>query len=209
MRKSESIAKLAEALAIAQKAMTSVKKESDNPFFKSKYADLSSIWEACKDHLNNNGLSVIQTTRIPEDDGIIVETILLHKSGEWMMGELKMIPVKAGPQAVGSVITYARRYALAAMVGVCPEDDDGEGGEERDKKKKPEASKKKKETTNDTGWFAFLKAMGEQKKRLGEDVYYMTLMFSNYKKATDLKGKDKGEWEKIYRALEAVEVQDG
>jgi hypothetical protein len=121
---SESIAKLAEALSKAQGSIKGAAKDTENPFFKSRYADLASVWDACREALTANGLSVIQTT----DDGVegvTVITTLAHSSGEWMRGRLTMKPVKNDPQGIGSTITYARRYALAAMVGVAPEDDDG------------------------------------------------------------------------------------
>lgn len=121
---SESIAKLAEALSKAQGKIKGASKDTANPFFKSKYADLASVWDACREQLSAHGLSVIQTTdNAPE--GVCVVTTLAHSSGEWIRGKLTMQPVKNDPQGVGSAITYARRYALAAMVGVAPEDDDG------------------------------------------------------------------------------------
>lgn len=121
---SDSIAALAGALAKAQGKIEGAAKDSANPFFKSKYADLASVWEACRVHLSVNGLSVIQTTS-DSDRGVTVITTLAHSSGEWIRGYLTLKPVKDDPQGAGSAITYARRYALAAMVGVAPEDDDG------------------------------------------------------------------------------------
>lgn len=126
MQKSESIAALAGALAKAQAVMQGAKKDSENPFFKSKYADLGSVWDACRDALTKNELAVIQTTEVEDENGSIpVETMLAHSSGEWISGVLKVRPVKDDPQGMGSALTYARRYALSAMVGVAPEDDDG------------------------------------------------------------------------------------
>lgn len=123
---SESIKELAGALSKAQGSMESAKKDTANPYFKSAYADLASVWTACREALTANGLAVAQTTK-PSQDGVTVVTTLIHSSGEWMRGELFIKPVKNDPQGIGSAITYARRYALAAMVGVAPEDDDGEG----------------------------------------------------------------------------------
>lgn len=120
---SETIGKLAEALAKAQGAIKGATKDTKNDFFRSKYADLSSVWDACRSQLAANGLSVIQT--MDDSQGVTVVTTLAHSSGEWIRGRLTMKPVKDDPQGVGSAITYARRYALAAMVGVAPEDDDG------------------------------------------------------------------------------------
>jgi hypothetical protein len=127
MNQSESIAELAAALAKAQGAMNGATKDSDNPFFKSKYADLASVWDACRKPLSDNGLSVVQTTEfIPENPELIcIETTLLHASGQWVKGRLVGKPVKNDPQGVGSCITYFRRYSLQSMVGIAPEDDDG------------------------------------------------------------------------------------
>jgi hypothetical protein len=127
MLQSESIGKLAEAVAKAQGVMESAVKDSKNPFFKSSYSSLAAVWSACRKPLSDNGLSVVQTTEyLPESpDMVIVDTRLCHSSGEWIQGRLSMKPVKADPQGIGSCLTYARRYALSAMVGIAPEDDDG------------------------------------------------------------------------------------
>jgi len=130
MTKSESIAQLAEALSKAQAEMECAKKDADNPFFKSKYADLSSVWAACRGPLTKNGLSVVQ---MPSAEGnhIIVHTLLMHSSGEWIASELAMTPTKSDPQGAGSAITYARRYALSAAVGIAPDDDDGNAASQK------------------------------------------------------------------------------
>lgn len=127
MMQSESLGKLAEALAKAQSTMEEAKEDSKNPFFKSNYADLTSVWRACRKSLTSNGLSVVQTTDM-KDDKITVVTTLIHSSGEWMRGCLPLVLTKNDPQTMGSALTYARRYALAAIVGVCKEgeDDDAE-----------------------------------------------------------------------------------
>ena len=117
------IGELAGALAKAQGKITGALKDSANPFFKSKYADLASVWDACREHLSANGLAVIQTTDADEH-GITVVTTLAHSSGQWIRGRLTMHPKDGSPQAYGSCLTYARRYALAAIVGVAQVDDD-------------------------------------------------------------------------------------
>ena len=127
---SEQINELALALSKAQSHMTGALKDSANPFFKSKYADLNSVWDACRNQLSGNGLSVIQTTDLVGDI-VVVRTTLAHSSGQWIAG---VLPVKAkddGPQAQGSGITYARRYALAAIVGLAQIDDDAEAAQGR------------------------------------------------------------------------------
>ena len=130
MTHSESINELANALVKAQSQVRGASKDSDNPYFKSKYADLSSVWDACRSALTGNGLSVVQSPRInlalsAETTHVEVETLLLHQSGQWVRDTLAIPVTKADAQGVGSAITYARRYALAAFVGVAPEDDDG------------------------------------------------------------------------------------
>ena len=125
MKTSESIKELASALAQAQRDMTGAKKDTANPFFKSKYADLASCWGAARGVLPHNGLCVIQTTQQSDKDEVIVLTRLAHTSGEWIEGELALPVSKANAQGYGSALTYARRYGLCAIVGIAPEDDDG------------------------------------------------------------------------------------
>lgn len=122
---SEGIGKLASALAKAQGKIVGATKDSKNPFFKSSYADLASVWEAIRGPLSENGLAVVQTTDL-DAEGVTVVTTLAHESGEWMRGKIRMHPKDDGPQAYGSCVTYARRYALAAIVGVAQIDDDAE-----------------------------------------------------------------------------------
>jgi hypothetical protein len=121
---SEQIGELAKALAIAQGKITGALKDSANPFFKSKYADLASVWDACRGPLSENGLAVIQQTE-SDDSGVFVITTLAHSSGQWMRSRLRLHPKDDTPQGMGSAITYGRRYALAAAVGVAQVDDDG------------------------------------------------------------------------------------
>ena len=127
MQQSESIANLAKALAIVQGKLTYAKKDSKNPFFKSNYADLESVWDACRDLLASNGLSVSQFpgSYCEIDKSMSLTTILLHESGEWISQEMTLPVSKVDPQGAGSAITYMRRYALAAVVGVVQSDDDG------------------------------------------------------------------------------------
>ena len=126
--------------------MTGAKQDATNPFFKSKYADLASVWEACRKPLTDNGLSVAQICDTMEGQSVI-ETTLMHISGEWISGKHLIGSVKQDPQSVGSASTYSRRYALAAMVGICPEDDDAEST--IDRKKKPESKLKAVEKSAD------------------------------------------------------------
>lgn len=125
MNQSESIGKLAESLAKAQGAIEAAKKDKANPFFRSKYADLASVWDACRGPLSANGLAVVQFPSLQETR-VTLTTVLMHSSGEWLSDELASPLKETTPQAIGSIITYLRRYSLAAIVGVAPdEDDDG------------------------------------------------------------------------------------
>lgn len=126
--KSESIAELAKALAKAQGEMEAAKKDSANPFFNSHYADLASVRDAIREPFAKNGLAVAQIPASVATDGTVrLSTMLMHASGEWIAGDLTMKASKNDPQAIGSCLTYARRYALSAMAGVATEDDDAEG----------------------------------------------------------------------------------
>jgi len=125
------IAKLSAALCKAQGAMTGAVKDSTNPFFKSKYADLSAVWDDIRKPFADNGISVVQMP-CGGVGSVTVITQLTHDSGQWMRSRLTMVPVKHDPQGIGSCITYARRYALAAMAGVYQIDDDGNSGSKPD-----------------------------------------------------------------------------
>ena len=124
MNKSESITELAKALCKAQAAMGGAKKGADNPFFKSKYADLSAVIQAIKEPFADNGLSYVQ---FPIVDGgrIGIETTLMHDSGEWMTNSFTVQLDKQNAQGAGSAITYCRRYGLQSIAGIPSEDDDG------------------------------------------------------------------------------------
>ena len=125
---SETIGALAAALARAQGSLNAALKDSQNPHLKNKYADLASIWTAAREPLAANELAVIQTT--DDNDGQYLVTTLAHSSGEWIRGRLKIGTEGTNKgvnpnQALGSSISYMRRYALAAIVGVIQDDDDG------------------------------------------------------------------------------------
>lgn len=125
MHKSDSIKELALALTTAQAKIEGAAKDKLNPHFRSKYADLASVVEAIKKPLADSGLGYTQVMHDAEN-AAKVETIILHKSGEWLSCGVISVPVsKADAQGYGSALTYARRYSLSAAFGVAPEDDDG------------------------------------------------------------------------------------
>ena len=118
---SSEINELAGALSLAQGEMSPAKKGANNPFFKSKYADLAEVIEASRYPLSSNDLSIAQYC----EDGYVV-TQLMHSSGQWLRGRLRIQPKDNTPQGIGSALTYARRYSWQMMVGLGAEDDDGE-----------------------------------------------------------------------------------
>ena len=128
MKTSESISNIAPALLKAQKAITFAVKDSTNPHFKNKYADLSSVIEAIKAPLNDAGILFIQTPSPSESGTLSLTTRLIHESGEWIEDTATIPLPRHDPQGFGSAMTYCRRYALAAAVGVYQDDDDGNAG---------------------------------------------------------------------------------
>jgi hypothetical protein len=149
MTTSDQINEIAGALSLAQAQIQGAAKDSDNPFFRSRYADLASVWDACRAPLTTHGLAVIQSPEVAvsgtpevytwtaksgeERAGIraitevSVVTKLTHKSGQWIESRVSVLIPDASPQPVGSAITYLRRYSLQSIAGVAPEDDDAEG----------------------------------------------------------------------------------
>lgn len=126
MQQSENITELAAALAKAQAEIGAAKRDSENPHFKTRYADLASVWDAIRQPLTKHGIAVVQAPGTDDTGAVTMTTSLVHNSGQWMRSTVGCKPAKIDAQSVGSVITYLRRYALAAMVGVAPDDDDGE-----------------------------------------------------------------------------------
>ncbi len=122
---SASIAKIAPAFVKFQAEVEAVKKGSNNPFFKSKYADLASVRDAIRDLLAKNDLAILQEPGSIANGKVSLASTLIHASGEYMRSVLEMPLTKTDAQGCGSAITYARRYAMQSIAGVTPEDDDG------------------------------------------------------------------------------------
>jgi len=139
--KSDAINELATALAKAQGEMTHAAKDRENPHFKSSYATLASVWEACRGPLSKHGLSVTQLAS-SEQGCAAITTILMHSSGQWVQSETRVPTIKNDAQGVGSAITYARRYALSAIAGIAPDDDDDGNGASR----RPDAPAPRRDT---------------------------------------------------------------
>ena len=126
MKTSESIKQIAEALVSAQKEIRFAVKDSTNPHYKSKYANINSVIDAVKAPLNNNGIALIQSLSPSDDNKLHLTTRLIHSSGEWIE-DTAVCPIqKQDPQGLGSAISYIRRYSLSAMCAVYADDDDGQ-----------------------------------------------------------------------------------
>lgn len=131
MNASEAINELATALAKAQASMGPAIKGAKNPHFRSSYADLSSVVEAIREPFTSNGLAWVQAPSLDADTGLVtVTTRIIHSSGQWVEASVAAMPGRGkadlSPQAVGSAVTYLRRYGLQALAGVPSADDDGE-----------------------------------------------------------------------------------
>jgi hypothetical protein len=123
----ETIKNLAKALVKATAQIEGASKDSTNPHFRNKYADLASVTDAIKKPLNDNGLTYSQIIH-RLDGGVGVETLIIHESGETMSNGITFVPApKNDPHGYGSALTYARRYSLSACFGVIQEDDDANG----------------------------------------------------------------------------------
>jgi ERF superfamily len=124
MRTSESIKEISKALSLAQEKLQHAIKDTNNTFYKSSYADLASCLDACKAHLSSNNLSVSQGPGLVGEQWVLT-TKLMHVSGEWIESQHPILSSKQDAQGFGSGLTYARRYALCAIIGLAQADDDG------------------------------------------------------------------------------------
>ena len=139
MRTSDTIGKIAAALAAAQANMGAALKDSQNPHFRSRYADLASVVEATRPHLAAQGIAIVQLPETSRETGeVAVTTALVHSSGEVIACRLSAVCKDLAPQPVGSAITYLRRYGLLSVAGIAPDDDDGEAAMGRPQERHPE-----------------------------------------------------------------------
>ena len=188
---------IAAALAKAQTEMGPALKQSNNPAFRSKYADLGNVIDACLPALNSNGIAVIQP--IGEDDmGRFVKTVLVHSSGETLECRVPLIIGKNDMQGFGSAVTYARRYGLMAMAGIAPEDDDGNAAvAAAPKREEPKREQPRQESiADDMAAFSSLVdatvfAIGKQPTVAALKSYWQTLDFALQADGKVIAAKDK------------------
>ena len=179
MKTSEEIGELAVALVAAQEAIQNPPKSKANPFHHSRYADLATVLNVTRPALTEAGLAVIQTPLTLENGNIAVTTRIIHKSGQWMEEtiDLPLPETKNAAQAAGSIITYLRRYSLAAFAGIAQEDDDGQAATGEFLKDKTISKKQQDE----------LKRLLDQCE--GDDVTARFLNYKNVDCLADLKSE--------------------
>lgn len=227
-RTSEKLENLFAALNAAQKVMRGAVKDAKNPHFNSKYADLASVWDAARDPLTDNGLTIIQPVSAV-GPSITVTTILAHKSGEWIASDLTLTSDKNTPQGAGSAITYGRRFGLSSMVGIAPEDDDGNAAEGIGRKAKqaqqdvvdrklggtpetpptpaaedapPPSPPRPQAVPGKSKLFEALKAFRAIKEAVGAAQYYRVLTANGYQKSNEI--TDEAIARSVYKQLAAV-----
>lgn len=148
MKTSESLIKISPDLLLAQKSIKFAVENAKNPHLKNNYADLSSVIDAVKTHLNNNNIVFMQSPT-PSDDGRLhLTTRLLHTSGEWIEDTATCPLSKQDPQGFGSALTYLRRYSLSAICGLYADDDDGDRASNRDEGNRLSTETMVKQITN-------------------------------------------------------------
>lgn len=145
MEMSSNVTELATALAKAQGEMENAKKSTDNNYFKSKYADLAEVWNVVREPLAKNGLSVIQGNEGVANGYMTVTTLLLHSSGQFIKMTGTFPVGKQDPQGAGSALTYARRYSLAAVLGIAQEGEDDDGNAACGKQNEPQTNGKRQQ----------------------------------------------------------------
>jgi len=147
VNKSDSIKEIAKSMCEVQSSMEAANKSKENPFFNSKYADLSEVLRCIKGVLPSHGLSFMQMPSF-ENGVVSVETIVMHSSGEWISSTSAAPIAKSNPQGVGDAITYLRRYSLAAIFGLAQKDDDGNSNSEQS------SNKPSKSKDDDKPWYS-------------------------------------------------------
>jgi len=195
MKQSDQINELLTALSKAQGMIKGASANSVNPHFKSKYADLSSVWEACRDALSQNGLSIIQFPCEFSDNRMFLTTRIGHSSGQWLEQTMSSPVDKPTPQGIGSVLSYMRRYALSSVVGISQLDDDANEANIAPKER-PATLTADEQThikvlaeTTDTDLMNITRHFGKQSFDQIERLHYATIVKSLEKKITQIETK--------------------
>lgn len=188
--KSEQLDKLIPALIKAQGELEHAKKDSSNPHFKSKYADLATVLDTCKPALQANGFAITHQRESTESGEYLITT-LWHNSGQFLSSRSKLMPTKADPQGFGSAITYLRRYDLSALIGLASDDDDGNAASQPAKKeslasrnKRYEAIKAELAASDDPAvtWGDYKEDIAVFRAEMGEEFYQQLIDVSKKRK---------------------------
>ena len=191
MKTSESINEIATALAQAQAEIQNPAKTADNPFFKSKYADLAEVLSVVRPAFSSNGLSVVQFP-YSTDEQVGVTTMISHSSGQWMQGDIAL-PLQVAKniaQDAGKIVTYLRRYSLAAAAGVAQEDPDANLSSDKDSN-----------TGKVTTIKAITQAQAAQINRLIEETGSNSVAFLNFAGADSVDAIPRSKYEEVHDAL--------
>jgi hypothetical protein len=199
MRTSEQINEIAEAMALAQAEIKPATKDAVNPAYRSKYADLTAVWSAIRGPLSKHKIAVWQDTELVADVGVAVTTRLAHASGQWVeFGPLTVPCAKKDAHGVGSAASYAKRYAIAAAVGVVAEDDDD--GNEASQKPAPPVETTAPRTTRPIPTGAVLLQKTEQHKTSAGKPYWLLVLTT---------GEEIIEWKEQQAIFAEQACQDG
>lgn len=211
LRTSDSCGKLVPALVAALAKIEAARKGAENLHLKNRYADLASVLEAARPPLAEHGLAILQPASTVREDGqwiVVVTTTILHESGEWIESTLRIPSIDARAQAIGSAMTYGRRYSLTSMLGMRAEDDDGNAasgttGTKMSKAEREELAAKRVAEIQAQGEapikkapknFKMLEAFGSVKKeltRIGHEAeYYRILSEFGFEHCSDISDKD-------------------
>lgn len=191
--KSEKLDLLIPALIKAQGELEHAKKDSQNPHFKSKYADLATVLDTCKEVLKTNDLAITHQRESTESGEYLITTVW-HKSAQYISSRSKLMPTKQDPQGFGSAITYARRYDLSALIGLASDDDDGNAASAPAKKESLASRNKRYEAlidelskSNDPAatWGLYKEDIAVFRAEMGEE-YYIQLVDVASKRKTEL-----------------------
>lgn len=208
---SSQINDLAEALAKARKKFEKVVKDSANPFFKSKYADLSNIIEATVGPLSDNGLTLIQAPGRVLEDRVELTTLLLHSSGQWIRCESEMLVSKKDAQGIGSAITYGRRYAEQSILNVAGEDDDGNAASSKTSQAARETNEEYDQRTADQRPLmpAQVTALNDAMKRTGKPAQMVEDYLKEHYKVNQFEKLLRGDFQAVLKWLNSFVKRAG
>lgn len=199
---------IALALASAQTQMGKASKSSKNPHFKSKYADLSSVMDACMAPLNEAGIAVVQPT-CDDEHGRYVKTVLIHgESGETLECRVPLIVGKNDMQGYGSAVTYARRYGLMSMAGIAPEDDDGNAAARAAPTVDPGPAKEKQQAPRDPWTHTIVSELPQETSPRGVAEEIAKALCDQFKR---MKGDRqlRNEWDRRVHLIEGEKAFEG